>query len=176
MKQSSELERQATYQVAILMAAAARTAPKTRGIDNIQVVAIDDENTRQTLVNKMQEIARLENRPSFERDSNNVAASPVIVVIGVQSNPAGLNCGFCGNPTCDALKIKDGVCSFNSMDLGIAACSAAATASNLHMDNRMMFSIGRSCLDLKLFAEGVKQAIGIPLSVTGKSPFFDRKP
>ena len=39
----------------------------------------------------------------------------------------------------------------------------------------MMFSIGRTCLDLKLFAEGVKQAIGIPLSIIGKCPFFDRK-
>ena len=176
MKESAELEKQAAYYVATLMAAAARTAPKTRGIDNIQVVAIDDENTKQTLANKMKEIARSEKRPSFERDANNLAASPVIVVIGVQSNPADLNCGFCGNPTCEELKIKDGGCAFNSMDLGIAACSAAATAANFHVDNRMMFSIGRSCLDLKLFAEGVKQAIGIPLSITGKSPFFDRKP
>ena len=175
MKKSLELEKQAACQVAALMAAAARTAPKTRGIDNIQVVAIDDENTRQTLVNKMKEIAGAEGRPGFERDANNVAASPAIVVIGVQSNPSGLNCGFCGNPTCDALKAKEGVCSFNSIDLGIAACSAAAIASHLHVDTRMMFSVGRSCLDLNLFAKGVKQAIGIPLSITGKSPFFDRK-
>jgi uncharacterized ferredoxin-like protein len=176
MRESSELEKQAAYHIATLMAAAARTAPKTRGIDNIQVVAIDDENTKQTLANKMKEIARSEKRSSFERDANSLAASPVIVVIGVQSNPADLNCGFCGNPTCEALKIKDGVCAFNSMDLGIAACSAAAMAANFHVDNRIMFSIGRSCLDLKLFAEGVRQAIGIPLSITGKSPFFDRKP
>jgi len=175
MKESAELEKQAAYHVAALMAAAARTAPKTRGIDNIQVLAIDDENTRQIVANKMKEIARSENRPSFERDANNLAASPVTVVIGVQSNPAGLNCGFCGSPTCDALKLKDGVCAFNSMDLGIAACSAAGIAASFHVDNRVMFSIGRSCLDLKLFAQGVKQAIGIPLSITGKSPFFDRK-
>lgn len=175
MKASSELEEHAAYHIASLMAAAARTAPKTRGIDNIQVVAIDDDNAKQKLVEKMKEISRSENRPSFERDANNVATSPVIVVLGVQSNPAGLDCGFCGNPTCDALRIKGGVCSFNSMDLGIAACSAAGIAANFHADNRMMFSIGRSCLDLKLFGEGVKQAIGIPLSITGKSPFFDRK-
>jgi uncharacterized ferredoxin-like protein len=176
MKESSELEKQAASHVATLMAAAARTAPKTRGIDNIQVLAIDDENTKQTLLGKMKEIARSENRPGFARDADSILASPLIVVIGVQANPAGLNCGFCGNPTCDALKIKGGVCSFNSMDLGIAASSAAAIAANFHVDNRMMFSIGRSCLDLKLFAEGVKQAIGLPLSITGKSPFFDRRP
>ena len=175
MKQSSELEKQAACQVAALMAAAARTAPKTRGIDNIQVLAIDDEMTRQTLVNKMKEIAGAENRPSFQRDANNVAGSPAIVVIGVQSNPAGLNCGFCGNPTCDELRAKDGICSFNSIDLGIAACSAAVIASNLRVDTRIMYSVGRSCLDLRVFTEDVKEALGIPLSITGKSPFFDRK-
>ena len=175
MKVWSELEKQAACQVAALMAGAARTAPKTRGIDNIQVAAIDDEISRQALVNKMIEIARAENRPGFERDAHNVATSPAIVVIGVHSNPAGLNCGFCGNPTCDELKAKDGICSFNSIDLGIAACSAAAIASNLHVDTRIMYSVGRSCLDLKLFAEDVNEALGIPLSITGKSPFFDRK-
>ena len=79
MKESSGLEKQAAYQVTVLMAAAARTAPKTRGIDNIQVVAIDDDKTKLTLVNKMKEIACTENRPSFERDANNVDASPAIV-------------------------------------------------------------------------------------------------
>jgi uncharacterized ferredoxin-like protein len=63
-----------------------------------------------------------------------------------------------------------------SCELGIAACSAAGIAANFHADNRLMFSIGRSCLHLNVFGEGVKQAIGIPLSITGKSPFFDRKP
>ena len=175
MKESAELEKQAACQVAALMAAAARTAPKTRGIDNIHVVAVDDATGKETLAQKMKEIARSENRPSFERDANAIAASPVIVVIGVQSSPSGLNCGFCGCPSCDALRARDGVCAFNSMDLGIAAGSAAAIAAGFHIDNRLMFSIGRSCLDLKLFPEGVKQAIGIPLSITGKSPFFDRK-
>jgi uncharacterized ferredoxin-like protein len=175
MKESCELEKQAACQVAALMAGAARTAPKTRGIDNIQVVAIDDEGTRQVLVNKMKEIARSENRPGFERDAHNVAASPAILVIGVRSNPAELNCGFCGNPTCDELRAKDGICSFNSIDLGIAACSAAATASNLRVDTRIMYSVGRSCVDLKVFTKDVKEALGIPLSITGKSPFFDRK-
>jgi uncharacterized ferredoxin-like protein len=175
MRESPELEKEAAFNVAALMAVAARTAPKTRGIDNIKVVAIDDEDTRQRLANKMKEIARAENRPGFERDANSISASSVIVVIGVESNPAGLDCGFCGNPTCELLKNSHGICAFNSMDLGIAACSAAGVAATLHVDTRLMFSIGRSSLDLNLFGEGVKQALGIPLSITGKSPFFDRK-
>jgi uncharacterized ferredoxin-like protein len=30
-------------------------------------------------------------------------------------------------------------------------------------------------MDLEMFGPKVKQALGIPLSVTGKNPFFDRK-
>ncbi|HEY9175412.1 MAG TPA: ferredoxin, partial [Verrucomicrobiae bacterium] len=69
MKTSAELEQQAAVQVATLMAAAARTAPKTRGIDNVRVVAIDDEPTKQKLIAKMREIATKENRPGLARDA-----------------------------------------------------------------------------------------------------------
>jgi uncharacterized ferredoxin-like protein len=176
MKTSIELEKTAAQQVAALMAAAARTAPKTRGIDNIETIAIDDEPTKRKLIAKMHEIATKENRPSVGRDAGNIENSSAIVVIGVESNTAGLDCGFCGKPSCEALEEADGVCAFNSIDLGIATASAAEVAGRLHMDNRVMFSIGRACLDLGLFGPKVKQALGIPLSVTGKNPFFDRKP
>lgn len=176
MRTSLELEGDAAQQVAAFMAAAARTAPKTRGIDNICLLSIDDTATKQQLIDKMNEIGRNENRPGLIRDAGNIQKSPAIVVIGVESNTAGLNCGFCGKPTCEALEESGGICSFNSVDLGIAACSAAAVASQFHIDNRMMYSIGRACVDLKWFPEKVHQALGLPLSVTGKSPFFDRKP
>jgi uncharacterized ferredoxin-like protein len=175
MKTSLELEKHAALQVAALMAAAARTAPKTRGIDNIRTVTVDDEPNRQKIVAKMREIAAKENRPSLARDAGNIENSPALVVIGVESNAAGLNCGFCGKPTCEALEAAAGVCAFNSIDLGIATASAAEVAGRFHIDNRMMYSIGRACLDLGMFGPKVKQALGIPLSVTGKNPFFDRK-
>jgi uncharacterized ferredoxin-like protein len=72
------------------------------------------------------------------------------------------------------LEAAGGVCAFNSIDLGIATASAAEVAGRFHIDNRVMYSIGRACLDLKIFGPKVKQALGIPLSVTGKNPFFDR--
>ena len=175
MKTSEELEKQAALQVAALMTAAARTAPKTRGIDNIKTVVIDDESTRQKVIAKMREIGAKENRPSFTRDAGNIENSPAMVVIGVESNTAGLNCGFCGKPTCEVLEAAGGVCAFNSIDLGIATASAAEVAGRFHIDNRVMYSIGRACLDLEIFGPKVKQVLGIPLSVTGKNPFFDRK-
>ena len=176
MKTSAELEQQAALQTAALMAAAARTAPKTRGIDNIRVLAIDDEPTKRKVIAKMRAIAQAEDRPSLTRDAGNIQNSPALVVIGVESNTAGLNCGYCGQATCEALEAAKGICAFNSIDLGIAACSAAEIAGRLHVDNRLMYSIGRACLDLGLLGDKVHQALGIPLSVSGKNPFFDRKP
>jgi uncharacterized ferredoxin-like protein len=58
----------------------------------------------------------------------------------------------------------------------VVALMAAAVANQFHIDNRIMYSIGRASLDLKLLGENVHQALGVPLSVTGKNPFFDRKP
>ena len=174
MKTSEELEKQAVLQVATLMMASARTAPKTRGIDNIKTAAIDDEPAKQRVIAKMREIAAKENRPSFARDAGSIENSPAMVVIGVESNTAGLNCGFCSKPTCEVLEAAGSVCAFNSIDLGIATASAAEVAGRFHVDNRVMYSIGRACLDLEIFGPKVKQALGIPLSVTGKNPFFDR--
>ena len=138
------------------------------------MLAIENEPTKQQVISKMREIAWAEARPSLARDATNIAAAPAMLVIGVASNPAGLHCGFCGQATCEALEAAHGVCAFNAIDLGIAAYSAAGIASQCHVDNRAMFSIGRACLDLRWFDGAVKQALSIPLSVTGKNPFFDR--
>lgn len=175
MKRSDELEKLAVIGAANMMAAAARTSPKTRGIDNIEIFVIDDSATRTKLIEKMRAISKEESRPSFERDADSIVQSHAILAIGVKSNPSGLNCGFCGYGTCEELKKSPGVCAYNSIDLGIAASSAAELASRFHIDNRLMYSIGRACLELKLFDKDVRQALGIPLSATGKNPYFDRK-
>jgi len=174
MKTSAELEKRAALNVASLMAAAARTAPKTRGIDNIRVVAVENKAGKNRLANKMRQMARSEQRPSFDRDATCVDRSAAVVAIGVVSNPAGLNCGCCGYALCQQLESAKGICSFNSIDLGIASSSAASVAADSRVDTRLMFSVGRAALALGFFAADVKLALGIPLSITGKSPFFDR--
>ena len=60
--------------------------------------------------------------------------------------------------------------------LGIAAGSAAGVAADARIDNRIIFSAGRAALSLKLMGDRVKVILSIPLSATGKSPYFDRKP
>ncbi|MGO8930287.1 MAG: DUF2148 domain-containing protein [Limisphaerales bacterium] len=61
------------------------------------------------------------------------------------------------------------------MDLGIAAGSAASIAADARVDTRLMFSVGKAILALGLLGRRVKLALGIPVSITRKSPFFDRK-
>ncbi|HUT01103.1 MAG TPA: DUF2148 domain-containing protein [Phycisphaerae bacterium] len=39
----------------------------------------------------------------------------------------------------------------------------------------MMFSFGKSAIEAGLLPPEMKLAVGLPLSATGKSPFFDRK-
>ena len=90
MKTSAELEQQAALQVASLMAAAARTAPKTRGIDNIRIIGIEDADTKDRLVSKMRELAKSEDRAWFERDATCIENSLAVLLVGVASNPANL--------------------------------------------------------------------------------------
>jgi uncharacterized ferredoxin-like protein len=175
MKTSAELEQQAALQVASLMAAAARPAPKTRGIDNIRVIGIEDPATKDKLVTKMRELSKSEDQPWFERDATCVEKSSAVLLIGVATNPADLNCSYCGQGTCEELNKNNGICSFNSMDMGIATSSAVSVAADSRIDTRIMFSVGHAGLAMNLFENEVKQALGIPLSITGKSPFFDRK-
>ena len=157
------------------MAAAARTAPKTRGIDNIRVIGIEDPDTKAKLVSKMRELAKSEDRAWFERDATCVEKSSAVLLVGVVANPADLNCGYCGQGTCEALEKISGICAFNAIDLGIAVSSAVSVAADSRVDTRIMFSVGHAGLAMGLFQNGIKQALGIPLSITGKSPFFDRK-
>jgi uncharacterized ferredoxin-like protein len=169
------LERAAVKDVAEFMAASARTAPKTRGIDNIEVVLVEGDAEIAKLSKKMDELSSVLNKPSMARDAASIKSSPQVVIIGVRAVPAGLDCGFCGYLTCKELSESGGICAYNSMDLGIAVGSAVSVAGDFRIDNRVMYSIGKAAMELDIIGKGVKQALGIPLSATGKSPFFDRK-
>jgi uncharacterized ferredoxin-like protein len=171
---SREAEESAVLFVANLMCAAARTAPKARGMDDIETRIIREEKER--LANKMEEIGKEFNVPFFIRDADNVRRSVLVVLIGARITPHNLSpCGFCGFSNCEEMQEKGGVCAFAINDLGIAVGSAVGIASLHHIDNRIMFSAGYAALKLGLFPSDVKVAFGIPLSCTGKNIFFDRR-
>ncbi|MGA2625314.1 MAG: DUF2148 domain-containing protein [Bacteroidota bacterium] len=163
--------------VAERMLVAARTAPKARGIDNLSIAMVDKEGI-QKLSDKLKEMAnRAETMAHLMRDANNILSADGLVLIGTRLKSVGLrSCNMCGFPNCDERdKHPEVPCVFNPGDLGIAIGSAVSVAVDARVDNRIMYSVGQAALEMKLLGEDVKIAFGIPLSVSAKNPFFDRK-
>ncbi|MEA2109105.1 MAG: DUF2148 domain-containing protein [Pseudomonadota bacterium] len=170
--QTTELN--AIMTVADLMAAAARTAPKGKGANRLISMIFTGED-KDLVAARMAEIAIEEDIAFFQRDAGNIYQCTAVLVLGTLLAPMGIPyCGYCGYEDCQACSQNDGRCSFNIIDLGIALGSAVATAALHHIDNRIMFSFGRTALEMGLLPEGTMVAYGIPLSVSSKSPFFDR--
>lgn len=168
-----ELEKNSVLATAAKMCAAARTAPKARGLDRIETVVLTGEE-KESLAARMEEVFAVtgDNNASFKRDAGNVKDSEAVVLLGTKKACMGLSyCGFCGFANCSECGKNGGSCAFDYINLGIATSSAAVVAQRDFVDNRIMFSIGRAWMDLK----GDDMVwLGIPLSVTGKSKYFDR--
>lgn len=158
------------------MLVAARTAPKARGIDNLEI-ALADSQSIEMISQKMKEIGTEQDIPSFLRDAENILQSTVMILIGTKISTIGLKmCGHCGFKNCeDKEKHPDVPCSFNTGDLGIAIGSAVGVAMDHRVDNRVMNSVGHAVRELGLMGKDVKIVYGIPLSSSAKNPFFDRK-
>ncbi len=109
-----------------------------------------------------------------------VLDSDAVLLIGLQAHKGiGLDCSACGFASCadfnEAARKGDFIgpsCAVRLLDLGIALGSAAKTASDHNVDNRIMYRVGVSARRLGLSQSNIVH--GIPLSATGKSIFFDR--
>jgi len=158
------------------MALVARTAPKGRGRDQLHILILT-EGDKDALAGRMTRIGEDEDIAFFSRDGRNLKDVPVIVLFGTECSPLEIpHCGFCGLKDCrENRESETAHCAFSVGDLGIAAGSAAAWAARRHIDNRIMFSAGKAAIELGIFPAPVKVAYGMPLSATGKNPFFDRK-
>lgn len=165
--------------VADLMALSARTAPKAAGQDFVVTEVVAGDKLK-ALGDAMLQYGEKAGKKNFDRDGKNTSASSAVVLIGLKdAKKLGLNCGACGRDTCAALEephrgpeFEGPFCAWRLMDLGIAMGSAVKTASILNVDNRIMYRIGVVALRMGLIDADV--AVGVPLSATGKSPFFDR--
>ena len=167
----------ALLEVAKKMMTAARTAPKGHGTDNL-VIAVAERDVIETIAAKMKGMVQ-EGTAAwfFSRDADNILQSSIMVLIGTKIKPLGLkNCGLCGFEGCEEKYTPpDHPCAFNTGDLGIAIGSAVSVAADAHVDNRIMFTVGKAVRALNLLGDEAKIIYGIPLSSTGKNPFFDRK-
>ena len=165
--------------VAQLMMVAARTAPKGRGEDYVVMELLTGRRLKK-LGEAMVEYGEDIKDRFYVRDGKSVLASQGVLLVGVKdAKPVGLNCGGCGLERCirpeDVKELRDfraPVCMIRVLDLGIALGSAVKTASIHNVDNRIMYRVGVLARKLEMIDADI--VMGIPLSVSGKSPYFDR--
>ncbi len=175
----SQAELENILQVAKAMCVAARTAPKAKGVDTV-ITAIVYGNDLTKLADEMEKYSG--KWSFFSRDAKNVRSSAAVVLIGIKSKgPSGLDCGGCGCSSCQEfsdMEKNEGLaytgpnCVFGLLNLGIAIGSSVKIASDHCVDNRVMFSVGAAAKKAGLIEADV--VLGIPLSATGKSIYFDR--
>ncbi|MBO4741323.1 MAG: ferredoxin [Bacteroidales bacterium] len=159
-------------EIAKQIAVAARTAPKARGTDNLEIAVLTDDDIAR-LADRMQAIAEATGQAFFARDAENIRNSEAVLLFGSRLAPLGLNCGYCGFDTCGE-KGSDVPCFFNANDMGIAIGSAVSKAADYRIDNRVMFSAGRTAKEMNLLPN-CPIILALPLTAKGKSPFYDRK-
>jgi len=147
---------------------------QSAGVDEIVTLLVTGEEMEK-LADEMHRVGEEKKIMFFSRDSLNMRSVKAVLIVGVRNKPRAVpNCGNCGHADCAANAKADGVCALCVVDLGIALGSAVSVAADHRVDTRIMFTIGKAALTLG-FLDGVHQAYGLPLSATGKSPFFDRK-
>jgi uncharacterized ferredoxin-like protein len=165
--------------VADLMAVAARTAPKSAGEDFVVIRVVEGDEVKQ-LGARMIEHGERTGKKNFDRDGQNVVDSDVVVLIGLKdAETTGLDCGACGVELCELLEVnshegefRGPQCAFRLLDMGIALGSAAKMASLLNADNRIMYRAGLVAREMGMIDADF--VMGIPLSATGKSIYYDR--
>ncbi len=166
---------------ALLMAESARTAPKSKGEDVIEIVYVDGEEMEK-IAAQMEKMAEGGDK-DFIRDAESVRRSQAILLMGAKGDKTvGVNCQACGFESCSEFKKAERGgerfigpnCAFRMIDLGIALGSAVKVSAMLGVDTRIMYRIGIAAKKLGMIDADV--VMGIPLSALGKSPYFDRMP
>lgn len=164
---------EAVRQAATAIMAAARTAPKGKGIDVIEIATVSGDDLK-LIAEEMRKIYEENGFKFFLRDADNIEIADAVVFIGTNEQAMGLNCGHCGFAEC-AQRPAGVTCAINSIDVGIALGSACSKAADMRIDTRVMMSAGLAAQRLKILGDS-KQVLALLLSISSKNPFFDRKP
>ena len=109
-----EIRHELVLQAARRMMTAARTAPKGKGIDIIEIAMVTDGD----ILRLSDEMIRIAAETGFKfllRDAENIKSADAVVIIGTSQKVQGLNCAHCGFDTC--VEKPDLVpCAINSVD------------------------------------------------------------
>ncbi len=174
MIDTREIIEQEVISLAKTISLSAITAPKARGVDNLEIKIAYGED----LMRLSEELKRLHQKTGQEfllRDSNNVLQSQAVILVGSKTKVLGLDCGYCGFPSCKDKEENAPLapCFFNSNDLGIAIGSMCSKIADHRIDSRVMFSVGLAAKELSMLPES-STVLAIVMSVSSKSVFFDR--
>lgn len=168
----------AMKRIAEFMEVSARTAPKAGGIDYVETRILNGEEL-ENLADEMIKYGEISGKENFDRDGENVRESDALLLLSLNKPGSVLmNCGACGYSKCEDLEKKEGpefdgpLCAWRLLDLGIAVGSAAKTASIFNADSRIMYRVGVVARKMNLIDGEI--VIGVPISATGKSIYFDR--
>lgn len=153
---------------------AARTAPKAKGRDLVEVAMVTDEHI-ELLSQTMIQMSEESGLKFLLRDADNILHAEAVILIGIKQKESvcGLNCGYCGYERCEQ-KPECSPCVMNSIDVGIAIGSACSKIADMRLDSRVLFSAGWAARRLNL-VDGADLLFAIPVTAASKNPFFDRK-
>lgn len=178
--------RQTIETVINLMAASAMTAPKAGGKDCLEIIAITAPDDLQKIADAMRQYAHNSTKENYwHRDADNTESAQGLLLIGLAGPvTAGYDCGGCGYSTCkefeEGRELQDFTmgysgphCIMRMMDIGVALASAAKQASLFNVDNRVQQRVGAAARALGYI--DCEVAMGVPVSISGKSIFYDRK-
>ena len=174
---SKSMEEKAAVEIASLMCAAARTAPKAKGRDILKTVVLTgtEKDELADMMEKVSDEYPGNDLDFFYRDADNIRSANAVMLLGVKKAFAGLRyCGYCGFSDCAECGKNGATCVFSAIDLGIALGSAAAVAADNRADSRILYSAGTAVRNMP-YGEGADMWHAIPISITSKNPFFDRK-
>ena len=183
-------------QVAMLMAAAAITAPKSGGQlflqgkhNFMETVIVDEVGTRGALAEWMRARGAERRETIWFRDAEVAEAVDAILFDGLRPDwyPPNYDCGACGYATCAEflhgtkslrddsaeLEFVGPTCNLRDIDLGIAVGSAAKTAAIHSIDCRCQTRIAVAARKLEVIRADI--AVGLSLSLTHKAVGFDRR-
>ncbi len=165
-----ELLNEAIKSVLSIVSGVIKTAPKSRGLNALKTIVITAEDK-----NRVAEAMTKYERPAFKRDAQNIKEADAVIMIGMKTIYAGLDCGLCQHHNCKESESKNGLCVFNMIDLGIALGSSVSTLAEFKVDNRIMYTVGYALRDLNIMEKEYHIIMGIPLKYSKKNIFFDRK-
>ena len=182
MTEFNNLKEDAIKTAVALMAASARTAPKSKGRDDIKIKYFDGKEFAKAIrymgSDEFKKETRLKGEFFLDSDIEVLKEAEGVLAIGVESrNSMMMNCKKCGFENCAEFKKarnsgREVNCIFKVLDLGFATCSACKIAADLNIDNRVMYDIGEAIR--RLYMKDCDIVLGIAISVKGNNIFVDR--